>query len=57
MSLSPGLEPEPTTVLPEKFEETPSIKLNPLNEKIFPPKAMSLVTCMLEAVILPLALI
>ena len=33
------------------------MKLNPLNEKILPPKAMSLSTCIFEAVIAPLALI
>ena len=56
VSLSPGVEPEPNLLLPEKFAETPSMKLNPLNEKIFPPKAMSLATCMLDAVISPLKL-
>ena len=57
MSLSPGVEPEPNLLLPEKFAETPSMKLNPLNENIFPPKAMSFTTCMLDAVIPALALI
>ena len=62
MSLAPGLEPEPNLLLPVKFAETPSMKLNPLNEKILPPKAMSLATWIFEAVMFlasrsPLALI
>ena len=57
ISLAPGFEPEPNLLLPEKFAETPSIKLKPEKEKILPPRAISLSTCMFEAVIPPLALI
>ena len=57
MSLADGVEPDPNLLLPVKFAETPSIKLKPENENIFPPKAMSLSTRRLDAVIAPLALI
>ena len=53
VSLAPGVEPDPNILLPVNTAETPSMKLNPLNEKIFPPRAKSPNNCILEAVTSP----
>ena len=52
-SLANGVEPDPNILLPVNTADTPSIKLNPLNEKIFPPRAKSPNNCILEAVMSP----
>ena len=57
MSLASGVEPDPNTLLPVNVADAFSIRLTPVNENKFPPKAISFSILRLEADIAPLALI